>query len=816
MSRYVCVHGHFYQPPRENPWLEEVELEDSAYPHHDWNERITAECYAPNAASRILDGEHRIQRIVNNYASMSFNFGPTLLSWLERHAEEVYAKILDADRQSAGRCSGHGNALAQAYSHMILPLAHPRDVRTQVLWGVEDFRHRFGRDPEGMWLPETAVDTASLEALADVGVRFTILAPHQAVRVRPLEGGAWVSVEGERVDPTMPYAVNLPSGRSVAVFFYDGPISRGVAFEGLLRSGERFAERVLGAFSERHGRPQLVHAATDGETYGHHHRHGDMALAYALHVLATTGVRVTNYGEYLERHPPTHEVEVREGSSWSCAHGVERWRDDCGCQSGAHPEWNQGWRAPLRQALDALRASLDNGYEEGLRGLLPDPWEARDAYIHAVLDRDRASVGAFLARFARRELSGDETVRALKLLEMQRHAMLMYTSCGWFFDDISGLETVQVLRYAGRAVQLAQELFGDGMQARLEAMLAQARSNVPGEGDGRTVYRRRVLPAMVDLAKVGAHHAVQSVLQEGDDPPAIGAYRVEQSARRRWSSGGATLEVGRVEVSSEITRESSRLCYGVLYMGGHSLSAGVRSCAGDEVLDDLERSLGEPFQRADFPEALRMLDRHFEGRTYGFRSLFRDARRRLARTVLASTLETLEHAFEGLYRQHAPLMQFLVDSRIPLPKALKAVGEVALEAQVRDVLRAEEQKLQHVGEVVEQARNLGLDLDEAGLAYVMEGALDNMATRVARHPQDASAVEQFEELASTALQRGLAVDVHHAQNVCYAILEAWYGQQVEAAANGDSAAERWVEASRALAEVLRVRVPERPAPTGSP
>lgn len=808
MSRYVCFHGHFYQPPRENPWLEEVELEDSAYPHHDWNERITAECYAPNAASRILDGDGRIQRIVNNYTSMSFNFGPTLLSWLERHAPEVYEKIREADRQSAAQYSGHGNAVAQAYSHMILPLANPRDVRTQVLWGVEDFRHRFGRNPEGMWLPETAVDTVSLEALADAGVRFTVLAPHQAVRVRPLAGGDWVSVEGERIDPTMPYAVHLPSGRRLAVFFYDGPISRGVAFEGLLKSGERLADRVLGAFSERHDRPQLVHVAADGETYGHHHKHGDMALAYALQALAASGVSVTNYGEYLERHPPTYEVKVAEGTSWSCAHGVERWRADCGCHSGAHPEWNQAWRAPLRQALDTLRAALDQGYEEGARGLLLDPWGARDAYIAGVLDRDRRAVGALLKRCAGRELGRDEAVKALKLLEMQRHAMLMYTSCGWFFDDIAGLESVQVLRYAGRAVQLAQELFGDGLQARVEAMLADAHSNVPGEGDGRTLFHRRVLPATVDLCKVGAHHTVQSVLHEQEEPAAIGAYRVERTTHRRWTSGGATLELGRAEVSSEVTWETSPLCYGVLHLGGHSVAAGVQPCTGDEGLDDLERLVGEPFQRADFPEALRMLDRHFRGQTYAFGSLFRDARRRLAHTVLASTLEEIEVAFEGLYRQHAPLMQFLVGGNVPLPKALRAVGEVALEGQVRDALAADEQNLSHVGELLERARELGLALDEAGLAYAMEGALNTMATFVAQRPQELAAVEQFYELASTALRLGLAVDVHHAQNVCYGLVEELYGRQAEAAARGDTDAQRWVEASRALAELLRVRVPD--------
>ncbi|MBX6341735.1 MAG: DUF3536 domain-containing protein, partial [Thermomicrobiaceae bacterium] len=530
MDRYVCIHGHFYQPPRENPWLEAIELQDSAYPYHDWNERIAAECYAPNGASRILDDERRIAKIVNNYARISFNVGPTLLSWLEASAPATYQAILEADRESQARFSGHGSALAQAYNHPILPLMNRRDKETEVHWGIRDFERRFGRRPEGLWLPETAVDLETLEVLAAHGIRFTILAPHQAARVRPF-GGEWQDVSGGRIDPTMPYLQRLPSGREIALFFYDGPTARAVAFEGLLASGEEFARRLLAIAREDRSGPQILHIATDGETYGHHHRHGDMALAYALDVLESRGLaRLTNYAEFLERRPPTHEVEIVEGSSWSCAHGIERWRSDCGCNAGRGPGWRQHWRAPLREAFDWLRDTLAPLYERRAARLLRDPWAARDAYVDVILDRSPAQFARFLGEHARRQLSAEETTAALKLLEMQRHLLLMYTSCGWFFDDLSGIETVQVIQYAGRAVQLAQDLFGDSLEARFLERLAAAPSNLPECGDARRVYETQVKPAMVDLAKVGAHYAITSLFTAYPDRARVYAFTAEREA----------------------------------------------------------------------------------------------------------------------------------------------------------------------------------------------------------------------------------------------------------------------------------------------
>ncbi|HEY6843181.1 MAG TPA: DUF3536 domain-containing protein, partial [Thermoanaerobaculia bacterium] len=372
--RFICIHGHFYQPPRENPWLEAVETQDSAAPYHDWNERITAECYEPNASSRILDAHDRIVKIVNNYASISFNFGPTLLSWLEQFAPSTYGAIIDADRTSREKFGGHGSAIAQAYNHVILPLANERDRRTQVHWGLRDFEKRFGRKPEGMWLPETAVDVPSLEALAAEGILFTILEPHQA---KPVNGGS--------IDPSRPYLCRLPSGKTIAIFFYDGAISRAVAFERLLARGENLAHRLLGAFSEtKHA--QLVNIATDGETYGHHHRYGDMALAYAIDYINERKLaRIANYGQFLADNPPAEEVQIVEKTSWSCSHGVGRWQLDCGCSVGAPSGWTQQWRAPLREALDWLRDECAEIFETYGKRVLIDPWQARDDYIDLVL-----------------------------------------------------------------------------------------------------------------------------------------------------------------------------------------------------------------------------------------------------------------------------------------------------------------------------------------------------------------------------------------------------------------------------------------------
>jgi alpha-amylase/alpha-mannosidase (GH57 family) len=494
----LIIHGHFYQPPRENPWSGIVEGEPSAAPFHDWNERIHTECYQPNAFARISDPDTGGERVVNNYAKISFNFGPTLLTWLERNHAETYARIIDADHESALKHgSGHGNAIAQAYGHAILPLCNERDLRTQIRWGIADFQHRFGRRPEAQWLPETACNDAVMNALIDEGLRFVILAPHQAGRLRAIGNTEWREVNEHSIDTSIPYRYSHRDGsdRSIAVYFYEGPTSRAIAFENLLQSSRGLIDRFTQVASGR----EMLNIATDGETYGHHFKFGDICLAHALEIEAPArGFRSSNYGEYLDQHPPACEVEVNngpggEGTSWSCPHGVGRWIRDCGCHTGGEPGWNQQWRRPLRHALDFLRDENAPEFEATRRTLFTDPWQARDESIALVLSQNH-SREEFLFAQAGRRLSADEQWRALTHLELQRMLLLMYTSCGWFFNDVSGIETIQILKYAGRAIDLVEQLGLPSARARFLEILAEARSNRTEMGTGADIFERFVEP----------------------------------------------------------------------------------------------------------------------------------------------------------------------------------------------------------------------------------------------------------------------------------------------------------------------------------
>ncbi len=576
---HVCIHAHFYQPPRENPWLEEVEPEPSARPFHDWNERITVESYVPNGAARVVDGDGRIRSIRNNYGSISFNFGPTLLAWMESSAPAVHGTVLAADVESLERFGGHGSALAQPYHHMIMPLATPRDRRTQVAWGVSDFRHRFGRAPEGMWLPETAVDLDTLEALAEHGIRFTILAPHQAVRVRA-PGGDWQDLEDSGLDTTVAYRQSLPSGLEIALFFYDGAASRAVAFDKLLEDGEALASWLTGlAHESGTGGPRLAHIATDGETYGHHHGHGDMALAVALERFESEpGVRLTNYAQFLAENPPVHDVEIRENTSWSCAHGVERWRSDCGCSTGGESEWNQAWRAPLRDALDALSNDLARVFEDRGGAVLSDPWRARDAYIEAILGTE-AERTRFLETWCTSR-SHDERTLALRLLEMQRCSMLMLTSCGWFFNDLAGIETRQILRYAARALDLAESVGEGGLREPFLASLAEARGNGPQAPNGGEVLdadSRATRVEALDLAAAWGARLAADVSEA--------AYEAWQVAGTWATASGpdARAAAGSVGITDMRTGEHRVFHCRALARGPHDVRVRVRP-VGPEAL----------------------------------------------------------------------------------------------------------------------------------------------------------------------------------------------------------------------------------------
>jgi alpha-amylase/alpha-mannosidase (GH57 family) len=804
---YVCVHGHFYQPPRENPWLETVEFQDSAYPYHDWNERVTAECYAPNAAARILDADNRIVRIVNNYEKISFNFGPTLLSWLQEKAPRVYQSILEGDRGSASRYSGHGSALAQAYNHMIMPLANQRDRVTQVQWGIRDFRHRFGRQPEGMWLPETAVDLETLEILAAAGIKFTILAPRQAHRVRRIGGRSWKDVSGDRIDPTRAYQVRLPSKRKITAFFYDGPISRAVAFEGLLNNGEAFANRLVSGFSEQRDWPQLMHIATDGESYGHHHHYGDMALAYALeHIEEKSLAKLTNYAEYLEQNPPTHEVEIFENSSWSCVHGVERWKSNCGCNTGGHEGWNQQWRGPLRQALDWLRDTLAPKYEEKARSLLKDPWAARDAYIDVILDRSEESLQRFFQQHAVRDLNDEERVTALKLLEMQRYAMLMYTSCGWFFDELSGIETVQVIEYAGRAVQLADALFEGSVEPAFLERLTHAKSNIPEHRDGAVIYEKFVKPAIVDLEKLAAHYAISSMFQSYPDQARIYCYSVEREDYTIEEAGRMKLAVGRARFTSLITRESAVLIFGVVYLGGHNVAGGVRQFENEQAYADTKKELMDAFSRADTTEVIRVLDKEYGKNIYSLKSLFRDEQNRIVSLILETTLREVEAANRRIYEQHVPLMRFLADAGIPQPRIFQVMGEFAVNSQIRKELESENPDINRIQSLLNEATIMKVPLDGQTLEFVLRKKAELAAAAFGAAPADLNRLEQLEGAVNMASSMPFPVNLWEVQNLYVQNMDGVYSDNRARAEQGDEQAKTWLEHFNALADKLRLRV----------
>jgi alpha-amylase/alpha-mannosidase (GH57 family) len=809
MNRYLCIHGHFYQPPRENPWLEAVELQDSAVPYHDWNERVLAECYAPNAVSRILDDKGRIRKIVNNYSNISFDFGPTLLSWLEENAESVYQALLMADWESIQRFSGHGSAMAQAYNHIILPLAGRREKITQIVWGLRDFESRFGRAAEGMWLPETAVDLETLDLLAEHGIRFTILAPHQGLRIRRKDRAEWQDVNGVTLDITYPYEVDLPSGRTIAVFFYHGALANAVSFEGLLSNGDAFAKRLMDAFPADTSEPRLVHLATDGEAYGHHHRFGDMALAYALNkVEEGQSAILTNYGEYLEKNPPQWKAEIIQNTSWSCPHGVERWRSDCGCRTGQHPGWNQAWRAPLRVALDLVRDELAPLYEKESAKYLQDPWQARDQYIRVVLDRSKESLASFFQHQAPHELNGEEIPRALKLLEMQRHVLLMFTSCAWFFDDLAGIEAQQNLQYASRAIQLAQELFGDGIEERFLQRLETARSNEKGAPDGRSVYARTARAARVDLSQVAAHYAAASLFETYGQRTRLFCFGVERHAHRNYEAGRAKLAVGQATVTSEISRETARLCYGMLHFGDQNFSGGVSAYRSEGEYETMERDLSSAFLRGDFPEVIRSFDQNFGGTSYSLKSLFRDEQRKILNLVIEENLAEAETVYAQLYENHAPLIRFLMSLNMPLPRAFQAAATVALNGQLRRAMAAEPLDLDHLRNLLEEAQVSKIELDAETLGFTLKNAISRLAGKLFTEPEDLLRLRALQQAVELARSLPFWVDLWKAQNVYYEILQSAFPKLQKQAREGSKTEPDWVKEFLALGELLMVRTEE--------
>ncbi|MGK7950058.1 MAG: DUF3536 domain-containing protein [Xenococcaceae cyanobacterium] len=679
---YVTIHGHFYQPPRENPYLDTIERQPSASPYHDWNERIHYECYRPNAFARILNHCEEVIGIVNNFEYLSFNIGATLMSWLEKYDPEVYQRIIEADRKSCARLNGHGNAIAQVYNHIILPLANERDKYTQIRWGKADFRSRFHREPEGMWLAETAVDYPTLKALIDEDIRFIILAPSQAERCRLLPTDndpqpEWHEVGGNQIDPTRPYRCFIEDGRYIDIFFYDGPISRDMGFSDILSTGENFIGRLGQAVKGDRRKSQLISVATDGETFGHHKGGTEKCLAYVFtQEFPRRGWTVTNYAHYLSLEQPTWEVVLKPVTAWSCAHGVDRWQEDCGCGGGG--VWNQKWRRPLRDALDWLRDKLTDVYIDEASKLFRDPWEAREEYIQVIRDRSPEKVQHFFTLHQYRELTLAEKIDALRLLEMQRHTLLMYTSCGWFFEEISRPEGVQILRYASRALELAGEVAGIHWHQEFIKRLKLAPSNVELFGHGAEVYNQLVASAQISFHQVAAHYAISSLFTNYPEREKVYCYTAERLDYQKQQLGVLTLAVGQVRLTSEITWETYHFVFAVLHLGGWDFHCCIQPFSGRLAYTEVKQQLFTTLKQASAAQTIMAMNRLLGDRAFSLQHLFAEERYRIMQQLTAKTKKRLDQLYNQVYRENYSILAAFQRDELPVPQELQVAADIAL------------------------------------------------------------------------------------------------------------------------------------------
>lgn len=810
-NKYICIHGHFYQPPRENPWLNDVEVQDSAFPFHDWNERITAECYSRNSASRILGENGRIADIVNNYARISFNFGPTLLHWMKLKAPEVYEAILQADKESQQRFGGHGSAIAQSYNHLIMPLANERDRETQVIWGIRDFELRFKRKPEGMWLSETAVNTETLEVLARHGIKFTILSPYQAKSVRKIGTDKWTDVVGARIDPRNAYLYKLPSGKKINLFFYDGPVSQGIAFEGLLNNGKVFADRLIGQLDlhDETGKPQIMHIATDGETYGHHHRFGEMGLSYCLNCIEKNELAdLTIYGEYLEKFPPKYEVQILENTAWSSTPNLERWMDEGGGNTGGHPDWHQKWRKPLRAAFDWLRDELIPVYEEEMGSFVDDPWKVRNDYINVIYDRSPDHVEAFIKKHTRHELSKFNKVKFLKLLEIQHHTMLMYTSCGWFFDEVTGIETLQDILYAARAIQLARDITGTDLESKFLELLSLAPSNIPAYGNAANAYNKFVKPSIVDIHRVGAHYAVSSLFTEYPEQSKIYSFKVKSDHFELYDAGKQTLAVGKALLTSEVTWEEEEITFAVLHLGDHHLFGGVRQFDSQEAFALMRNEIVEAFQKSRVHEAVVLMDKHYGTHNYSFWHLFKDDQKKILNQVLAQTMDHIETAFSQIYENNYAILQAMKELSIEPPRPLKYTGDYTVNLKLRRILEKDIIDMRELQQIIDSINNLSVEVDTVQLNYMAAERINNMMVQLKNDPENLELMKMIIKFIQATKDVKLDPDLWRAQNLAFLIHRKYYQKHYSARDNGNQVSEKWCELFANIFTELNIKVTE--------
>ncbi|MBR2526418.1 DUF3536 domain-containing protein [bacterium] len=786
-KKFLTIHGHFYQPPRENPWLEAIELQDSALPFHDWNERVNYECYNPNSVSKIVDNRNRILDVVNNYEKMSFNFGPTLLSWMQDFSPVAYDRVIKADIKSVSEHHGHGNAIAQVYNHMIMPLANEHDKQTQVKWGIKDFTYRFGRKPEGMWLAETAVDDDTLRVLVENGIKFTILSPYQAQRVKRIPDSNWQDVSWGNIDPARSYRYYIKSapGKYIDLFFYDGAISKSVAFDELLKDGNKFIRRLKEGVSSGRDYNQLINIATDGESYGHHTKFGDMALAYVLKVKAEDeGFEITNYGEYLENYASDWEVDIKQASSWSCFHGVGRWKEDCGCSTGGSQGWNQKWRKPLRKALDYLRDELSILFEEeGKKYFKYDCWDVRNKYIDVILNRAERVIKNFQKENFLPDLSDIDKVRAMELLEIQRQAMLMYTSCGWFFSEISGIETTQIMKYAARAIQLASNFTNKNFENKFLEILSEAQSNFKEYGNGKEIFERFVKPSIVTSKQIAALWAISSLYQDFDDEEDVYCYRIKKNSYKKVEKGNANFVIGNIEISSKITLEKSNLVFTLMQYQGGDFHCAIKEFSSDAEYTRIQKELVKNFLINPITEIIRAIDEYFGKEYFTLKDIFIEERRKILQILLKDKMDKFAQTYEDLYNEGKISIYQMQSLGLSVPDEFKLAAGYALARQFNELMNESKSFLdpdiiQQAADISFEAKNIGVKIDKEPTSKMFSHKLLQNINRLANSIEIHQA-EVILEIFDFIEKLDLKVDISEAQNTYFNRIYHQVGEYIE-------------------------------------
>ena len=772
---FLTIHGHFYQPPRENPWLEAIELQDSALPFHDWNERINKECYNPNSVSKIVDSRNRILDVVNNYEYMSFNFGPTLLSWMEHFAPLTYERIIKADIESIAEHNGHGNAMAQVYNHIIMPLANEHDKETQIKWGIRDFEYRFGRKPEGMWLAETAVDDDTLRLLESNGIKFTVLSPYQADKFKQKGDRDWTDVSWGNIDPARSYRYYIKSapGKFIDLFFYDGAISRSVAFDELLKDGNKFIRRLKEGVSDCRNFPQLINIATDGESYGHHTKFGDMALSYVLKIRAKDeGFTITNYAEFLDKYRSDCEVEIKQASSWSCFHGVGRWKEDCGCSTGGHPGWNQKWRKPLRQALDYLRDEFIEIFEtEGKKYFINDVWETRNKYIDVILDRNEMNVKKFQQVNFKSDLSDNDKVHAMELLEIQRQELLMYTSCGWFFSEISGIETVQIMKYAARAMQLAAKFTDKNLEEKFLNILSEAKSNMPEHGTGKDIFERFVKPSIVTTKQIASLWALSSLYQDFEDEESVYCYTINRKTYKKVQKGNSAFIIGHIEIQSKITLQKSNVMFALIQYSGGDFHCAIKEYSDDLEFNRIKNNLIKIFMMNPLTEIIRSMDEIFGKEYLTLKDIFIEERRKILQILLKGKLEKFSQIYQNMYDEGKGSIYHLQGLGLKIPDEFKISAQYALSHKFNDIVIhsggfVEEDLIQQAKDINYEAQKIGIKLDKSKSNNLFSRKILQNINRLV-HSFEIQQADVVLELFDNIEKLELEVDISEAQNTYF-------------------------------------------------